>query len=262
MTDKTINPEPNRHDHQPEEWGGVYPLLEEQGFRPMVCEFPVEHPVLVISVLDDSMKGAGFLIGDRLKVEVTQSVEDGDTVLASIDGECTVRSFFANEEEGHWLVPCNDAYKPVPMNGEAEVRIFGRVTDLLKSVPRIPYAQMAQRVWQAREEGMEAVPVEERVERAVNSVADKIRSVRQWYAVYRALVSKRAFPEESYDKFAAQVRRMYPNHRYPIEARELRRMEYMSFRKTPLLWDKTDAPVTGKRFDDYYRIAMTVMDKY
>ena len=109
--------------------------------------------------------------------------------------------------------------------------------------------------------GQAPANTEERVERTIKLVADKVQTVRQWFAVYKGLVSKRAFPSGEYEEFALLVRRMVPGHKHMADARELRRMEELSFRKSPVLWDEKNAPVTGKRFEDYLRIAQLTMEE-
>lgn len=220
------------------------------------------HPTFVIHVAGDSMKDADLTDGDRVTLEVCDQVNDGDIVVASIDGEYTVKTYFADDEGGHWLVPRNKAYKPIRLTEEMDVHFYGRVVNIIKAPRRSSYRELARCVKQAREEeGEQAIPTNEQMEAVVRRVADRVKTVRQWYAVYRALVSKRALTEGDYELFAASVRQWLPLHPHPADARELRRMEELSFRKSPYLWDKNNAPVTGKRFDDYLQIATQVMEE-
>lgn len=51
------------------------------------------------------------------------------------------------------------------------------------------------------------------------------------------------------------------NHGHLPVASELRRMAVQSFCKPTALWERTDAPVSGQRFDDYLAIARTTHEK-
>ena len=218
------------------------------------------HPVFVIPVKGQSMKDADLMDGDQLKVEVRDDVTDGDIVLASIDGECTVKNYFVDEDGDHWLVPRNDAYRPIRLTEEMNVRFIGRVTDIIKAVARTSYSRMAACVRKEKEMYEVKTPNDERVERTIMAIADKVEHRRQWFAVYKGLVAKKVFHDGDYEEFALLVHRLVPTHKRPADARELRRMDCMSFHKSPLLWEEKDAPVTGKRFDDYLNIATQVME--
>lgn len=267
-------------------------LLKQAGLDPMLCDCPVSfidtavcagiptdpgehtrgeyillptelvgmHPVFVIPVKGQSMKDADLMDGDQLKVEVRDDVTDGDIVLASIDGECTVKNYFVDEDGDHWLVPRNDAYRPIRLTEEMNVRFIGRVTDIIKAVARTSYSRMAACVRKEKEMYEVKTPNDERVERTIMAIADKVEHRRQWFAVYKGLVAKKVFHDGDYEEFALLVHRLVPTHKRPADARELRRMDCMSFHKSPLLWEEKDAPVTGKRFDDYLNIATQVME--
>lgn len=280
--------------NQPTEIEETLRLLEQAGMHPMLCDCPVAyydtgvrageptmisdptrgeylmlprelvglHPVFVIHVKGDSMKEADLADGDQVTLEACDQVNDGDIVVASIDGEYTMKHYFEDEEGDHWLVPRNKAYKPIRLTEEMDVHFFGRVVSIIKAPRRTSYRELAGCVKQAKEANrITETSTDERMEQVVRHVADRVKTVRQWYAVYRALVTKRALHEGSYERFAALVGEWIPTHKRPADARELRRMEELSFRKSPYLWDKNNAPVTGKRFDDYLQIATLVMEE-
>jgi len=278
---------------QPNELQEILRLLKQAGLDPMLCDCPVSfidtavcagiptepgehtrgeyillptelvvmHPIFVIPVKGQSMKDANLMDGDQLKVEVRDDVTDGDIVLASIDGECTVKNYFVDEDGDHWLVPRNDAYRPIRLTEDMNVRFIGRVTDIIRAVARTSYSHMAACVRKEKEMYEMKTPNDERVERTIVAIADKVEHRRQWFAVYKGLVAKKVFHDGDYEEFALLVHRLVPAHKRPADARELRRMEELSFRKSPYLWDKNNAPVTGKRFDDYLQIAIQVMEE-
>ena len=267
-------------------------LLEGAGMKPMLCDCPVQYydadvqagipteigdpergeylmlprelvglrPVFVIHVSGDSMKEADVNDGDQVSLEACDRFNDGDIVVASINGGFTIKTYFVDAEGNHWLVPQNKDYAPIRLTEDMNVRFFGRVVNIIKAPQRPSYRELARVVSKAMN-GQAQASTEERVERTIRLVADKVQTVRQWFAVYKGLVSKRAFPNGEYEEFALLVRRTVPGHKHMADARELRRMEELSFRKSPVLWDEKNAPVTGKRFEDYLRIAQLTIEE-
>ena len=137
----------------------LFESMREQGWDPQLCDTPVPYydgrvpcgiptemgdieqgeylmlprsvadldPVFTLSVRGDSMKDAGIVSGDELRVLATPVVEDGDIVVAVVDGEYTVKSFVTDEMGQHWLVPRNKKYRPIPLTEESGALILGRV---------------------------------------------------------------------------------------------------------------------------------------
>lgn len=269
-------------------------LMKQAGLDPMLCDCPVEfidtavcaglptepgehtrgeyimlprelvgmHPVFIIPVQGNSMKDADLTDGDQLKVEVREDVKDGDIVLASIDGACTVKVYFVDEDGDHWLVPRNTSYKPIRLTEESNVRFIGRVTDIIKAVQRTPYKFLSDCVRQAKGQRIKN-PVEDCVFWLLGDIQKEVKHARQWYAVYRALVTKGAFEEGDYKGFVSMLSDSleWEEGNCP-SCSELRRMAVQSFRKPPHLWKETDAPVSGQRFDEYLRIARRTMELY
>lgn len=74
----------------------------------------------------DSMKGAGIQNGDLLVVDRSLTARHGDTVIASIDGEFTVKRLQLTP--GIALLPANPDYPPINLQAEQLLEIFGVVT--------------------------------------------------------------------------------------------------------------------------------------
>src|SRR4051794_27854352 len=77
----------------------------------------------ILRVRGDSMIGAGILEDDFVVVRQTKVADDGEIVVAMIDGEATVKSFY-REKDRVRLEPANKAYKPIRT---ADVELLGRV---------------------------------------------------------------------------------------------------------------------------------------
>ena len=113
----------------------------------MPLEVAELEPIYTLSVRGDSMKDAGITSGDELRVLATPVADDGEIVVAMVDGEYTVKMLFTDEMGRRWLVPRNMDYEPLLITEDMEVRIMGRVLKIIKSVkkrlfrlPKEPFA--------------------------------------------------------------------------------------------------------------------------
>ncbi len=117
-----------------------------------------DHPLFVFPVRGESMRDAGFHDGDNLLVELDVMVNDGDTVVCSIDDEYTVKTFFTDDDGVHWLVPANDAFDPICLSEQFRVVVVGRVRHVLSRLGRSSYRELAQRVKQKAKGSAAAAP--------------------------------------------------------------------------------------------------------
>ena len=119
--------------------------LEAQGWNPRVCD--VEVPVFInrvpcgtptdtgdptvdrhmslphpfvrnirayaIEAKGDSMEDMNISSGDLLLVELCDTAEDNQAVVAMVNGELTVKMFVRGADGDVWLVPRNSAYRPI-----------------------------------------------------------------------------------------------------------------------------------------------------
>lgn len=74
------------------------------------------------------------------------------------------------------------------------------------------------------------------------------------------MMDRRIIEEDSFTQFVQMVRETVPEHPHLPVAAELRRMGVQSFRRAVDLWNETDAPVTGARFEAYLQIARATME--
>lgn len=87
------------------------------------------NPLFALKVRGESMINAAILDGDIVIVEQTPYAENGEIVVALVDGEsATVKTFY--KENGHFrLQPENDAMDPIIVD---EVNILGRVVGVIR----------------------------------------------------------------------------------------------------------------------------------
>lgn len=261
--------------------------LEEQGWSPLVCDTPVPfydtavrcgqptgayavraeemmwpkdllsmQPEFTICAKGDSMKDAGICQGDMVKVVCESSLQDGDIVLASIDGESTIKTYCEDEEGLPWLVPQNSDYSPIPLKDKVNVRIVGRIKEIIKNAPRISYRDCQRMIRKAKMTMVETHEIpQQRVSWAIREVASMVTIARQWYAVYRAMVDLNVVKDGDYETFCEMVKTEVPRHEHLPSCDELQRLAMLSFTKPVRNWNAENAPVKGKRFNDYLMIA-------
>jgi repressor LexA len=83
-----------------------------------------------LRVVGDSMIGDGILDGDIVVVESRPDANDGDTVVALVRGEATVKKLARRRGRVH-LLPANDRIEPIVVKPE-DVQIRGVVVGLLR----------------------------------------------------------------------------------------------------------------------------------
>ena len=88
-----------------------------------------EH--FALRVTGDSMIDDGIHEGDVLVVQSAQTASKGQTVVALVDGEATVKRFYPAGESVE-LRPANDRYEPIVASPES-VQLRGIVVGLMRS---------------------------------------------------------------------------------------------------------------------------------
>lgn len=96
----------------------------------------IQHPsaTFFVRVQGDSMIDAGIYPMDILIVDCSLEVKHKDIVVASLDGEMTVKQF--EQYPKPKLVPCNPAYPPIEINESHQFEIFGIVTNIIRKIIR------------------------------------------------------------------------------------------------------------------------------
>lgn len=261
--------------------------LEKQGWHPMVCDTPVPfydndvmcgnpngvgdvvkevmmvplsslsmQPEFFVNAKGDSMEGVNIDEGDVLKVRAQPTANDGDVVLALFDGDFTIKTYCEDKQGRPWLVPQNPKYKAFPMSDAEDARIMGVVVEVMKKVPRAKFRdclKLIEEAQEARNVGEEIT--EEQVSRAIKAIAPMVELGRQWYAVCRVLEDVKVVPEGDFEGFCQRVRAEVPEHPHLPARDEMVRMAVQSFKKPVSMWNELNAPVQGKRYNDYVKIA-------
>ena len=103
-----------------ENFEGIYPMPSEL--------FRHNNELFMLKVIGESMINAGINDGDMIVVNRQTYSDNGDIVVAMIDGSATVKRFF-KEENYYRLMPENDTMKDIIAS---EVDIIGIVVGLVR----------------------------------------------------------------------------------------------------------------------------------
>jgi repressor LexA len=110
--------------------GGPLEAVETPGMVEVPESLLARGEHFALQVLGDSMKDDGIFEGDLLVVQQREAAEPGQTVVALVDGEATVKRFFRTGEQIE-LRPANVAYEPMVFD-ESQVHIRGVLVALVR----------------------------------------------------------------------------------------------------------------------------------
>ena len=107
---------------------GVPISLDEQSNGNVYVQADVvgTDPCFALNVVGDSMLGADIRSGDVVIVRQQPLAENGEIVVASVDGEVTVKRLSINEGRVR-LLPENKDFEPIDVTNDNDLRILGRV---------------------------------------------------------------------------------------------------------------------------------------
>lgn len=98
-------------------------------------EYVIKNPAtsFYVRVIGDSMRNAGIFADDLLVVDRSIDPQDGNIVIAYVDGEFTVKRLRKNRNV-YQLVPENENYPIITIKDGMEFSIWGVVTNVIHSV--------------------------------------------------------------------------------------------------------------------------------
>lgn len=111
------------------------PAEDARGTALDLNELVVRHPVstFYLRVEGDSMVDAGITAGDIVVVDKSLQARSGDIVVATVDGEFTLKHLKLDGSRG-WLMPANPRYQPIALHEQAEAAVWGVVTYIIHKV--------------------------------------------------------------------------------------------------------------------------------
>jgi repressor LexA len=90
------------------------------------------QPCYALTIEGDSMMKAGIMDGDIVIIEKCDRANDGDIVVALVDGEEATLKRLRREVGSIVLMPENDSYQPIRLSPE-RVRIQGKLRSLFRN---------------------------------------------------------------------------------------------------------------------------------
>ena len=141
-------------------------------------------PTVNIPTRGDSMIDADIHEGDLLQLEIGAVAHDGDIVIATIDGECTAKVFFIDDQKRKWLLPRNKNYDPILLSADKETRITGVVRNIVKKAPRMSFSECAAIVSFAKAKKCQEGDVFERLSKAMKGGCPLFWAASAWAVAY------------------------------------------------------------------------------
>lgn len=111
------------------------PADDDMGETLDLNELLIKHPsaTFFLKVSGTSMINAGIHDGDILIVDRSIEPSDGKIVIASVNGELTVKRLSAKGKKFK-LVAENEMYAPIDITEDMELRFWGVVTNVIHSL--------------------------------------------------------------------------------------------------------------------------------
>lgn len=109
------------------------PILAVQNIEdtmPLPVEFVSNKELFILKVKGESMINAGICDGDYVIIEKTNSARNGEKVLALIEDEATIKTFY-KEKDRYRLQPENDNMEPFYFD---KVDILGKIVGLYRKM--------------------------------------------------------------------------------------------------------------------------------
>lgn len=218
-----------------------------------------------IDASGDSMEGVHIYDGDVLLMATTSHYANFDIVLAVVDGEQLLKSYYVDDLGRHWLVPANKNYKAIQLTEEMDVSFQGKMICNLRT-PRDTRSNILESISCALKELAPAapqlrVPTNREVDEALRAVAEQIKVARHWLGACRVLMDRKFIQEGRYDLFCNLVRHAVPEHKHLPQEAELRRMAVACFSKPFDKWTDEKAPVHGTHYLKYYGAGEKMIEK-
>ena len=213
----------------------------------------------------DSMEGVHIHDGDMLFMDNAQRYYNHDVVLARVDGEELLKTYYVDDQDRHWLLPSNSDYEAILLTEDTDVQFCGRLVWHV-DCPRETTRNLHEAIERYLSKHMapvetSCVPTYEEVVAALQSIAPMVTAGRRWLGACRVLMDCGFISKGRYDKFCELVRSILPAHEYLPKAAELQRMATLCFSKSFDKWTDATAPLHGKHFEAYYRIGEAVLEK-
>ena len=114
-----------------------FPSPAEQYVEPPldINDYLIQHheATFFMRVKGESMRDAAILDGDIIAVDRSQDAVSGDIVVASVDGEFTVKRF-VKSRDGIRLEPANPDFPVIRIRQGRQLQYFGKVVGVIRKI--------------------------------------------------------------------------------------------------------------------------------
>jgi DNA polymerase V len=95
----------------------------------------IKHPLATFIIQCEGLSMINAFIPPKAKLIIDRSIspENGDIVLAVLNGEFTVK-FLKKNKHKCWLVPANSKFTEIEITEEMNMQIWGVVTNIITNV--------------------------------------------------------------------------------------------------------------------------------
>ncbi|MEO8415225.1 MAG: translesion error-prone DNA polymerase V autoproteolytic subunit [Ginsengibacter sp.] len=95
----------------------------------------IQHPLSTFIIESEGYSMINAFIPPRARLIVDRSItpQNGDIVLAILNGEFTVKYLKKNKYKC-WLVPANSKFKEIEITADMDMQIWGVVTNIITNV--------------------------------------------------------------------------------------------------------------------------------
>lgn len=213
----------------------------------------------------DSMEGVHIHNGDMLFMDNASRYYNHDVVLARVDGEELLKTYYVDEEDRHWLLPSNSDYDAILLTEDTDVQFCGRMIWHVDS-PRETTRNLREAIERylskhSMDTETSHVPSYEQVVEALICIAPMVTAGRRWLGACRVLMDCKFINEGRYDKFCELVGSILPKHDHLPKTSELQRMAIMCFSKPFCKWKDETAPVHRSHFIAYHEVGEAMLEK-
>lgn len=98
----------------------------------------------------ESMIDVGIMPGDIIIIEKVREYYSHDIVLAEIDGERLLKTYYIDENGVNWLVPANKKYSSIKLDGSKPVYFVGKLKHHLRSAPHQSMQSIVESIQEAK----------------------------------------------------------------------------------------------------------------
>lgn len=125
------------------------------------------NDVICTRAAGDSMIGVDIMPGDLVFIEKVAEYYSHDIVLADIDGERLLKTYYVDEKGDQWLVPANPKYSSIKLDGTKKVYFVGKLKHHLRNAPHQSIQSIVESIHEAKARMKQLIDVSDEFKKLV-----------------------------------------------------------------------------------------------